>query len=369
MPRIGIAIGINKSSPSGGGAPPVDPAPSATGSAAYLDILDEFTRPITGGYTTTGDAAQWQRKAAIDVVRIDRGNILLQDVVTPWQGVAPTGLTVTPGAGKIDSASWTNPAIMDAVTGMQYKFDNGTPVDFATGTSLTNIAVSSGLHTLSVRTKSDDLFGAWVNSSSFVVAPGTIAFMFGVEAESDGTTAVTSAVDTTGASFIVIQSNRVTGAFSPTVTDSKGNTYTALTDTGGSGLKAQQYACYNPVVGTGHTFSLVNSSGASGLTVLVFGGATMELESETGAAATQPGSITPVGNGRLLTVAWGRNDTNVLTIDSGFNVGAAADYIPGASLTVAGAYQIQTTATARNPTTNTDTGTGGGCTMACFKPA
>ncbi len=154
---------------------PVETIPAPDFSFNYIDEIDTFSRVGAAGYSGSGDAAAFQREAAADVIRDthDGDGILLEDSPTPWAGVAPTGLSVDPGEGQIDGATFTLPAVMTSVASLQYRFDSGSWVGFATASSLGAISVAAGSHTLSVRTVSTSgLFGAAVTSASFDVEEG-----------------------------------------------------------------------------------------------------------------------------------------------------------------------------------------------------
>jgi len=168
--------------------------------------------------------------------------------------------------------------------------------------------------------------------------------------------ATSSAIDTTGATFIVIaQSGVVASTFPPT--DSKSNTWTPLTEYAGGSLSVQLYYCSNPTVGTGHTFTVVAGIAAS-IAVAAFD-QTLDAAPESAggagsASATtqQPGLLTPLTDNCLIVTGFeyvSATEPGPATISAGFtileNIGNASTSVP-----VALAYQVQTTATAVNPT-------------------
>ena len=76
---------------------------------------------------------------------------------------------------------------------------------------------------------------------------------------STGNNATTSAIDTTGATLLVALIVTDTGG--GTMSDSKGNTWTALTaHSGGTTVTGQLFYVSNPTVGSGHTFTPTISS-------------------------------------------------------------------------------------------------------------
>ncbi len=82
----------------------------------------------------------------------------------------------------------------------------------------------------------------------------------------------TGTLDTTGATLLVIYLGYYTLGSAPSISDSKSNTWTALTlsDTTVSGAGLLYYA-QNPTVGTGHTFS-VSTSVANVIIAAAFSG-------------------------------------------------------------------------------------------------
>ncbi len=82
----------------------------------------------------------------------------------------------------------------------------------------------------------------------------------------------TGTLDTTGATLLVIYLGYYTLGSAPSISDSKSNTWTALTlsDTTVSGAGKLYYA-QNPTVGTGHTFS-VSTSVANVIIAAAFSG-------------------------------------------------------------------------------------------------
>ncbi len=164
------------------------------------------------------------------------------------------------------------------------------------------------------------------------------------------------AVDTTDATFIVIGQSGVNSAtFTPT--DSKGNTWTPLTEYAGGSLSVQLFYCSNPIVGTGHTFTVVAGTAAS-IAVAAFDQTLNAAGVSAGGAGSasgttqQPGLLTPLTDNCLVVTAFEYVSATVpgpATISAGFtileNAGNASTSVP-----VALAYQVQTTATAVNPT-------------------
>lgn len=188
---------------------------------------------------------------------------------------------------------------------------------------------------------------------------GTYSFITHTTANSSSS-ATTSAVDTTGANLIVIEVNWFSG--SATISDSKGNTWTALTQFQGSLSRytTRLYYCINPTVGTGHTFTAAATIVVVNVAVFSKTGSAPAFDVQNGLNYTsantttiQPGSLTPAGNNELFILGACFNDigTTALpaTADSSFN---STDQSKQGSNLLYGAcwYKIQTTGGAENPT-------------------
>lgn len=199
------------------------------------------------------------------------------------------------------------------------------------------------------------------------------ALIASVNAGGDSSTCTTGSIDTTGANLIVVYVAGYEPGGGITLTDSKSNSWTALTKSDAAGgINGQLYYCYNGTVGSGHTFTGTNSY--PNLSVMAFSGAaTSPYSAESGASGSagtiQPGNITPAEDNMLLVCGCSQGSTITgMTIDGGFTE-ASAD-AAGSAFRVAGAYLIQTTAAAANPTwTINSGGYGNVARMATFKAA
>ena len=92
-----------------------------------------------------------------------------------------------------------------------------------------------------------------------------------------------------------------------TVSDSKSNVWVPLTPHTAGSAKHQFFFAANPVVGTGHTFTVTGAAVYPGLVVHAYAGSVRApvFESENGAAGSSgtsrtPGSVTPTVNGSLI---------------------------------------------------------------------
>lgn len=192
-----------------------------------------------------------------------------------------------------------------------------------------------------------------------------------------GTTTTTDAIDTTGADFIVVAIGYDNSQPKPTITDSKGNSWSARTAylSGGSVVNVCLFYCRPSSVGSGHTFTSTAAGGMYGpVAALAFSGSVAspyDQESGTGNTATsiQPGSITPSEDNCLLITALAYESSDTTSIDSGFTISNQIDFSAGASYGLALAYLIQTSAAAANPTWSRSGAQKNAATMATFKAA
>lgn len=190
----------------------------------------------------------------------------------------------------------------------------------------------------------------------------------------------TGSIVTTGASLLIASVSHYSGIANPTISDSKGNIWVALTPRVSPANFARNILYYvlNPTVGTGHTFTLTGNNTFGGICVAAFAGVktTSAFESETGNSANastsiQTGSLTPSEDNELIVSGLCLRDISntgdTMSVNSGFtisdqNIGAFNQAISGAL-----AYLIQGTAAAVNPTWSWTTSDNVAATIACFK--
>jgi hypothetical protein len=172
-----------------------------------------------------------------------------------------------------------------------------------------------------------------------------------------GHSSTTPAIDTTGASLLIMAVEYLATGTSDVVADSKGNTWTPLTEyTGGSGSVRLYYAA-NPTVGAGHTFSNTGDQYQS-IEVAAFSNvkavAPFDQESGSGSASgttRQPGAITPSEDNCLIVTSLlfiSPGGVGVPTIDSGFTV--LETQTDATNFAGSLAYKVQTSAAPVNPT-------------------
>lgn len=160
----------------------------------------------------------------------------------------------------------------------------------------------------------------------------------------------TPGFNTTGADLIVLIVGSGGGVPSGTPSDSKGNTWTALTGYGGGGgIKA--YYCKSPSVGAAHTFSH-NDGAFSSIAVIAVSGAdvsTGPYDKQVGAASNTPGSVTPTYANSIIITGIHNDQTGDMTaISGGFTLSQHAPR-SGNRDGVAIGYLIQTSIAAANP--------------------
>lgn len=210
------------------------------------------------------------------------------------------------------------------------------------------------------------------------------AFVDKVSAQSAGGNGFTTGtMDSTGADFLVaVLSQYVTGS-TGSVSDSKTNAWTALTEYQSPDTFDRVrifYARPNPTtgkVGTGHTFTVTVTAGYPTLIVAAFSGSDVSPfdspengTSNSGSGTSlQPGSITPdEDNELIITGLMTEADTTSTVVPTGYTSVAALDGVGGAAAGGGMAYKIQTTKGAENPSwTWTNTSSRAQATIAGFK--
>lgn len=181
-----------------------------------------------------------------------------------------------------------------------------------------------------------------------------ISLVASVSAAPGANGGTTAAIDTTGANLLVLSVAWYGGGTAPTVSDSKGNTYTALTRHDGSLASHRLFYKLAPAVGTGHTFTASGSGSYAAFHAYAFAGvASYQTESGAGQSSgtsLASGSVTPSADGALVfTGTSGNGASTDSVLPSGFTLTTRA-YGSGNNLQASAAWQVQTTAAAINPT-------------------
>ena len=212
-----------------------------------------------------------------------------------------------------------------------------------------------------------------------LASPSWAAYSFVASAQARSTNlnnVTTSGIDTTGANLIVVSA---TSFPIGTLTDSKSNSWTKLTtySNGTVSVATAIFYCYAPTVGSGHTFTFTQASGAPSISVIAFSGAVASpADKDNGntsfnsTTSVSTGSITPAENNELIVSGLGGGATSGTWTanESMTNVG----YLPtvsGQGYGTAIAYKMQTTAAAINPTWSSGVSGSGAVAIASFKAA
>lgn len=191
-------------------------------------------------------------------------------------------------------------------------------------------------------------------------------------------TFATGSIDTTGANLLVATfADTFAEGSPPALTDSKSNTWVSGIRSGPFGQCTSVYYAWNPIVGTGHTFTLTGTDMFGSLQVEAFSGSdtTANPLDDTsadlafGSTTVSPGSVLPTTDGQLVVTHITYDvQGSVPTINGGFVTPGYGDLgSGGAYLGSATSYLIQTTAAAANPTWTTPGNNNLYCTIATFK--
>ncbi len=193
-------------------------------------------------------------------------------------------------------------------------------------------------------------------------------------ASPDGNGVTTGAVDTTGADLLIINVGYYFPLGPVTVSDSKGNSWSALTAYGFSGGATNLFWSKPTSVGAGHTFSSNVSTTFPSIEVMAFSGShATPLDQATGAFDSvhtlQPGTITPTQDNELVITGLGHenNSAGAVSVDGGFTGLIKQAYGSGTNEGSGMAYLIQTTAAAANPTWNYTADATAGAAIVSFK--
>lgn len=215
-----------------------------------------------------------------------------------------------------------------------------------------------------------------------------IAFVIGQTGKnSGGGTFTTTGVDTTGATLLVCMATKYTGSggtndTNPALTDSKSNTWIALTSATSS-VSADRilgWYCKNPTVGASHTFTLTQGSPGNPYAAFVMGSfsgtdttTALDKQAQTNDTASStsqsPTSFTPNVNNTVVIQMLGSDGCDALnnaSINNSFTIAGQQGFLAGSYVTSMMAYKIQTTATAETPTWTLDIASGVGMITASF---
>jgi hypothetical protein len=338
----------------------------------------------TGGVVVTGDAAAGRLST-----------FLL--AVSPTAAGPPT----VPGAPVLSSATagdttvalvWTAPAsggsaITDYIIEQRIGAGSWTTVTdgTGTGTGYTVTGLTNGT-AYDYRVSAVNAVGTGPVSNVLSATPAEPGSGFALVAATEGAgnaSITTGTINTTGADLLVIQAGWLEDS-GPVIADSKGNTWTKAVSGDLFARRSAIYYAWNPTVGSGHSFTVTNSPVGS-VQVYAFSGAQTAsdpLDQVDGDATystnvLQPGEVTPSTANQLVFTGFQLDiapsaatvSPSSFTSPDGAGIGYGDVGVGGQYLGSFSAYQIQTTATAVNPTW---TSSGGGwltASIATFKSA
>jgi len=209
----------------------------------------------------------------------------------------------------------------------------------------------------------------------------TWSFITHTASQGSPTGVTSSTFNSTGGTFVIVAIAPDSGGSGITVTDNKGNTYTALTKYSSAVPCVQLWYCANATVGAGHTVTVGGSNIYSGISVMVFNDSgsnatPADVDNGTNASSTNPltaPTTTPSVINCLVITAWGVWETggaaNTHSINSGYTLVDDTTFLAGNSYAIGFAYKIQTSIVATAPSW-TDSGSinFSALAIASFKP-
>lgn len=263
---------------------------------------------------------------------IDGTNIHLVVAATTGGGMPTQAIpTFSPVAGSYTGAQSVTITSAGA-TAIYYTTNGSTPTTSSTlYTGPVTVSTSETVKAIATQT---GYINSAVGSAAYTIAPGVPALVAHAAAANNGTFAgviATPAFDSTGANFLIAVMGAYENSASPSVVDSYGNTWHAVTRTGAPdyGSTWMMY-CYNATVGAGHVVTATSAAADIGIAVMAFSGvqsASTPYKSEadspsaiSGVSTVSAGStVTPAANDLVIAGATGIvTPPTSVTVDSGF---------------------------------------------------
>lgn len=208
---------------------------------------------------------------------------------------------------------------------------------------------------------------------------GAPLFAYGVVANTiaggtsgDTSNVTTSAIDTTGANLLIACVAYISGTAS--VTDSKSNTWSALTAINSS-VDVRAFYVSAPTVGSGHTVTGSAAVGFPSVSLVALSGAKVstpfDVENGAGAGGTSvaTGNVTPSENNEIVLTCLSTGGSTITGVSggAGFTILDTVNFLTGNHLGLSHAYQIQTTAATVSATWTTAGVANKSATAATFK--
>jgi hypothetical protein len=274
----------------------------------------------------------------------------------------------SPGGGSYSSTQTVTISTATSLAVLCYTTDGSTPTESGhlcsggtTSTYSTPISVATTQTVKAIGTKATYTDSA-VGSATYTISASGPTFTENCYQISNSIPYTTSAVDTTGSTFIAIAWAAYSLPSGFSVTDNKGNgSASTLTVYGNeSGTLWQYYA--QPTVGSGHTFTLNNTLGPpyAQVCIYVWKGVTGLLDSGTDSGANpssgttcQPASAINPGSGThvvLTAVADNSHMSTTQAINSGYTADQVLAGISGDYISLATAHLIQNPGASTQPT-------------------
>lgn len=209
------------------------------------------------------------------------------------------------------------------------------------------------------------------------VVAATPTLLAHISANPGGTGGTSGAINTTGATFLVVAGSCQGTQLSGVVTDSKSNTWVFQRYGAGTDVDVYIAVCYSPIVGSGHTFTYTTGVATfPSFEVMAFNNiVTSAFNQSAGTSGTsstiQAGSVTPSVAKTLIiaTVAINNNGGGSVSIDSSYSITDSVAFSGGLYYGSSSAYKVLSSASAQNPTwnlTNSSTGLSAGIASFAF---
>jgi hypothetical protein len=303
-----------------------------------------------------------------------------------------TKVTGAPLALTISCAATGTPSSTIACTGT---YTGTAPTSISTATwqttcsgssTITSFTASGGTLSFTASTPASSCVGALqvtdnrsdtATSGSVTISSPVFALVASGQFSNNSSGGTSSALNTTGATLLVITETHFQGSGRPSPSDSLGNTWNIVV-CAGSGQETCLYYAANPTVGASQTFTVSQAGSYIGFQILAFSGVPTSSpldQSSSGAGASvstiqASPSLTPSTANNLVVSGFGYNGTALpsATINGGFTVTNQQPFNAGVGFGNGAAYLFQSATTSVNPTwTLGGTAATAGTVMAVFK--
>lgn len=143
----------------------------------------------------------------------------------------------------------------------------------------------------------------------------------------------TPAINTTGATLIVVSIARYTVGTPNPFTDSAGNTWINAGIITATAVEMERWYVINPTTSASHTFTETGSNSFSTIIVSAYSGISVVFDKKSsGTGSTnsiQPGSLTPTNGYSLIITSTAADISEAPTVDSGFTERETMTRVPG----------------------------------------